>query len=224
MEQSSRILPRERLLKFGEKNLSNEELIAIILRTGSKDKNVLKLSTELLRKFNGSLIGIEKATVEELKRFDGIGTVKAVTLKALFELAKRFYGEILQAERDKIKSAEDVSKICYDMVFEIQERVRTICLDTKLKIISSKDVTIGTISSALIHPREVFREAVKEGASGVIVVHNHPSGDPTPSEDDKAVTLKLHEASKILEIKLIDHVIVAARGYYSFRENGLLGQ
>ncbi|MDI3473033.1 MAG: repair protein RadC [Thermotogaceae bacterium] len=209
-------------MKFGEKNLSNEELIAIILRTGSKDKDVLNLSIELLRKFDNSLTKISRASIEELKDIYGIGLVKAITLKALFELAKRFYGEILQTEQEKIKSAEDVSKVCYDMVFEVQEKVRIICLDTKLKIISSKDVTLGTVSSSLIHPREIFREAIKDGASGIIIVHNHPSGDPAPSEDDKNVTLKLLKASELLDIKLIDHVIVSSKGYYSFREEGFL--
>jgi DNA repair protein RadC len=108
------------------------------------------------------------------------------------------------------------------MVFEVQEKVRIICLDTKLKIISSKDVTLGTVSSSLIHPREIFREAIKDGASGIIIVHNHPSGDPAPSEDDKNVTLKLLKASELLDIKLIDHVIVSSKGYYSFREEGFL--
>jgi len=202
--------------------LSNDELIAIILRTGGKDKSVLKLSCELLQEFDDSLLKISKASLEELKKLQGIGDVKAITLKALFELAKRFYGEVSQVDHYKIRNAEDVNKMCYDMIFEHQERVRTICLDTKLKVVGCKDITIGTVSSSLIHPREVFREAIKEGASGIIIVHNHPSGDPSPSENDKNITLKLYEASKILEVKLIDHVIVASKGYYSFKENGFL--
>lgn len=211
------------MLKFGEKNLSNDELIAIILRTGGRGKNVLELSNELLQRFDNSLIKISKASLKELKELSGMGDVKAIALKALFELAKRFYGEVSQIDDHKIRSAEEVSKMCYDMIFEHQEKVRTICLNTKLKVISYKDITIGTVSSSLIHPREVFREAIKNGASGIIVVHNHPSGDPSPSEDDKSVTLKLYEASKILELKLIDHVIVASKGYYSFKESGFLG-
>jgi len=213
------LLPRERLIKAGPEALSNEELIAILLRTGKRGKHVLELSQELFGKFDNSLVKLTNASVEEIAAVDGVGIVKAVTLKAALELGKRLHKELEQVP-EKLDSSSKVYRYCQDMIYLEKEVVKVICLDGKLNVVSESVITIGTSDRSLVHPRDVFRIAIRSNASGVIVVHNHPTGDPTPSKEDRAVTKNLKRAGEILGIKLVDHVIISKRGYFSFREEG----
>ena len=213
-------LPRERMMKHGERSLSNAELLAIILRTGSKGKDVLKLSMEILDEFDDSLVKLSRASLGELSRLKGMGKVKAVTLKAVFELARRYYDELLRKDVVKIKNTEDVLNLCGDMMEFEREVLRIISLTSNLRILAMDDLTVGTPSSTLADPKDILRMVIKNGAEGFVMVHNHPSGDPHPSRFDVKVSKKLGEASKILGVHFLDHVIISRNGYYSFRENG----
>ncbi|PLV55787.1 DNA repair protein RadC [Thermotoga sp. SG1] len=213
------MLPRERLIKAGPDALSNEELLAVLLRTGKKGKHVLELSKELFRRFDNSLVKLMNASVEEIAAIEGVGIVKAVTLKAALELGKRLHRE-LERVPEKLDSAGKVYRYCQDMIYLEKEVVKVVCLDRRLNVLSESVITVGTSDRSLVHPRDVFRVAIRSNASGVIVVHNHPSGDPTPSKEDRAITKNLKRVGEILGIELVDHVIISKRGYYSFREEG----
>ncbi len=208
--------PRERALKRGIETLSDAELVSILLRTGTKGKNFLEVAEELLNKFDNSFVKMRNASFEEF--FDsslGIGEAKSLAIKAALEIGNRMWKESLK-EKKFLKSAEEVYDFCKDMVLATVESVRVIALDSQLGIIAVKDLTVGIANASLIHPREIFGMAIRYPSSGVIVVHNHPSGNPTPSKEDEEVTYKIKEAGEILGIKLIDHVIVASHGFYSF--------
>ncbi|QTA38841.1 DNA repair protein RadC [Thermosipho ferrireducens] len=211
--------PREKLLNHGAERLTNEELIAIVLRTGSSGQNVVRTATLLLEKYEGSLKKLADASLEELTEIRGLGVVKAITIKAVMEIAKRVVRE--NYEGRVLNKPEKVYEYCLDMTFLKQETVRVILLDSKLKAFSYRDVTLGTVTSSLVHPREIFREAIRSGAVSIIMVHNHPSGEVSPSSEDIKATQKIKEAGKIIDIELVDHIIVG-NGYYSFKQKGLL--
>ncbi|WP_448376953.1 RadC family protein [Fervidobacterium sp.] len=200
--------PRERLLNEGAQVLSTEELIAILLRTGTKDKDVISVAKELFEKHDRSLYKMSKATIEDLRRFKGLGDVKAVTLLASLEIAKRLVREEIKQTSTTFNSPEQVFQYCIDMQSFPQEVVRVLFLDSKLKLIGSSDISKGTLTTSIANPRDVFREALIRNAHGIIIVHNHPSGDPTPSEDDVEITKRLIEAGKILNVKVLDHVVI----------------
>lgn len=208
--------PRERAIKRGIETLSDAELLSIILRTGTKGKNFLVVAEELLEKFNNSFVKMKNASLEEF--FDaslGIGKAKSLAIKAALEIGNRMWRESLK-EKKFLKSAEDVYEFCKDMTLANVEYVRVIALDSQLGVIAFKDLTVGTANASLIHPRETFRMAIGYPSSGIIMVHNHPSGNPTPSKEDEEITYKMKSAGEILGIKLIDHVIVGTQGFYSF--------
>ncbi|GAQ95787.1 DNA repair protein RadC [Thermodesulfovibrio aggregans] len=212
--------PRERLIKYGAEALSDAQLLAIVLRTGSNGKSVMDTAIELLQNFGG-LRGLEEASIAELKKFKGLGTAKIAQIRASFELGKRALSQ--KANQQVFSSASTV----YDCFFPKLEGLKkevfiTLLLDTKLKLIKEVKVSEGTLNQSLIHPREVFKEAVKESAYAVILVHNHPSGDPSPSEQDIEITKKLKKASEILEIPILDHVIIGRERYFSMKEKGIL--
>lgn len=208
--------PRERLEKQGVNVLSDAELLAIILQKGTYAENVIDMSNRLINKF-----GIEKlakCSLEELKTINGIGTAKACQIIALFELNKRC--SLSKNNGRIIKSAKDVYDYCHPKLSGLDKEHFTILhLDTKNKVIKDEVISIGTLNGTLVHPREVFKSAIKESANAVILVHNHPSGDSTPSEEDKEITKLLMEAGELLDIKVLDHVIVG-EGYWSWNENG----
>ncbi|MGQ9856109.1 MAG: RadC family protein [Fervidobacterium sp.] len=206
--------PREKLLNEGAQNLSTEELIAILLRTGTKDKDVIALSREIFDRYDRSLYKLSKATINELKKIKGLGDVKIVTLVAALEISKRLVKEEYKEEFISLKSPEDVYRYCIDMQAFEQEVVRVLFVDSKLRLIGSKDISKGTINTSIAHPRDIFREALTKNAPGIIVAHNHPSGDPTPSMDDIEITKKLIEAGKIIGITVHDHVVIGS-GYIS---------
>lgn len=209
-------LPRERLIKYGSKALSNEELLSIILRTGTRSKSVKELSIELLKKYNlKDLCNISYNSLEKIK---GIGSVKAITLLAAIELGKR----VLIDGRDisSIKCSADVyNYVRYEMEDNLQEKFMIVCLDTRKKIILSKVLFIGTVDSSNIYARDIFREGVKCNASSIILIHNHPAGSVKPSKEDVYLTNNLIRIGKIIGIRIIDHLIIGNNSYYSFLED-----
>jgi DNA repair protein RadC len=213
-------LPRERLRTHGAAALKNEELVAIILRTGRRGENVLHLAERLLHE-SGGLGGLASKPYSELKQIKGIGTVKAVELNAVFELGRRM---MLAApdERPIVKSPEDTANLFADMRASEQEMMRTVLLDTKNRVLATPTVYRGSLHTTVIRVTELFREAVRQNCAALILAHNHPSGDPTPSPEDVAVTREIVQAGKILDIDVLDHVVIGAGNrYYSLKEHGL---
>lgn len=209
------------MMKVGSEGLSEEELIAILLRTGTMGKDVCQLAEELYDKFDRSLRTLSNAELEEIASVNGIGIAKATSLKAALELGKRLYQE-LSDTRITLDKPESVFEYCHDMRLFEKEILRVIIVDSKLFVVFHKDITQGTNNQTLFHPTEIFRIAVRSNATALILVHNHPSGDPTPSEEDKRATELIANAGDILGIRLIDHLIVGRERYYSFRAHGLL--
>jgi len=189
--------PREKMLRYGAEYLSNSELLALILRTGTKEDSVLNLCDRLLSHCGG-INGISSPSINDLKQVKGIGEVKATQVLALAELATRF---------NSFKSGE--------------EHI-VIMLNTKNIIISVKDISIGNLNSSIVHPREVFIEAIKLSSASVILCHNHPSGDPTPSKEDILITKRLKECGTLLGIEVLDHIIIGNEAYISLKEKGII--
>lgn len=213
--------PRERLIKYGESVLSNAELLAIILRTGNKNESAIDLSRRILSQ-NGGLSYLAKASAYELSEINGIGIAKACQIKSCIEIGKRL---LTSKEKDnvKISSPDDIAYLVMeDMRYLSKEHFRAIFLNTKNIVISIKDISIGSLNSSIVHPREVFIEAIKMSAASLIVCHNHPSGDPSPSEEDIKVTKRLKEAGNILGIDLLDHLIIGDGRYISLREKNII--
>jgi len=210
--------PRERLIEHGPKTLSNAELLAIILRQGSKKENVVELSTRLLRKYN--LKSLSRLKITTLKKILGIGEAKACQIVACFELSRRL-ARFNKEKRIQINSAKDIAKLFIPEMSTLkQEHFVGIYLDSRKRIIKEETIFIGSLNTSVIHPREIFQVALSEGAAAIIVLHNHPSGDPEPSDEDIEITKQLHAAGKILGIELLDHVIIGDKKYYSLREKG----
>lgn len=211
--------PREKLQKYGAGKLSNSELLAILLRTGTKGKNAVEIAKQLLQKFGSAKIA--DASVQELAAGVGLGRVKAGEIVACFELGRR----ILQERKHYLHmSAEDVRDRLQDIRDHKKEHFVIFFLDTRNQEIRRETISVGTLNANLVHPREVFEHAILYNAAHVIVSHNHPSGNPEPSEEDKKVTQRLVEAGKILGIALLDHIIVAQSGYYSFKAHHLIAE
>ncbi|GGI10486.1 RadC family protein [Gottfriedia solisilvae] len=211
--------PRERLIKEGPSSLSTQELLAIVLRTGTKNESVLQISNQLLHKFDG-LRFLMNASIEEISNINGIGEAKATQLLAAFELGKRI-NRLQFEERFVIKSPDDCAKFMMDeMRFLEQEHFICLYLNTKNQIIARETIFKGSLNASIVHPREVFKEAFRRSASSIICLHNHPSGDPTPSREDIEVTKRLVECGKIIGIELLDHIIIGEHKYVSLKEKG----
>lgn len=214
--------PKEKLLRYGAESLSNPELLAIILRTGTKGENVLSLSQRIISEFNG-LNGILNASIKEMTEIKGVKESKASQMIAIAELFKRFNTYKSFNEFKRVTSPNDVASMLYgEMGTFNQEVLKLIILNTKNEIIKIKDVFKGSLNSSLIHPREIFNEAIRNSAASIIICHNHPSGDPTPSDEDIKVTIRLKECGEIIGIKLIDHIIIGRNIYVSLKEKGIL--
>lgn len=219
--------PREKLLQQGRSALSDEELIAIFLRTGLKGCNVLELAAKLKRAA-GSLTALGRMEAREITQCcKGIGAAKAATLAAVFELGHRAVKE--EVRRDDMGDPETVYRFLVgELRFEQQENFIVLLLDTRRRLIKRCNISKGTVNRTLVHPRDVFREAILCGASSIIVVHNHPSGDVSPSKQDRELTLSLAASGETLHLPLLDHVIIGAPTpqnplpYYSFRQQGFL--
>jgi DNA repair protein RadC len=213
--------PRERLQKLGPDALSSQELLALVIGRGIPKKSVITIAQELMARF-GNVKAISQATLEELSQIKGIGPAKAAQIKACFELAKR---ENLEADEESfdIKNPEAVFKLMSSSIKDkAKEHFKLILLNSRNKKIGLSTISIGTLTTSLVHPREVFKDAITHSAASVILAHNHPSGDPEPSEDDLKITRKLVESGKILGVEVIDHIIIGKTNFYSFREKGLI--
>ncbi len=212
--------PRERLINYGAEALSNAELLAILLRIGGKGENVLSLSTRVLVEKDG-LLGLAKASINDLSEIKGIGLAKCCQLKAALELGRRLL--ITSPEgRPRVNSPQDVANLLMLEMGQLeQEHLRVLLLDTKNHITASPTVYIGNVNTAVIRVSEVFREAVRENSTAMIIVHNHPTGDPTPSPEDVQVTKRFIEAGQMLDIEVLDHIIIGQQCYLSLKEKGL---
>ena len=212
--------PRERLARAGEGALSTAELLAIILRTGVGGENVLALATRLLSRYGG-LPGLARASFVELQAEKGLGKAKTAQLKAALELGRRI---LLAAPEDRsaVRSPADVAQLLMaEMAHLGQEHFRVLYLDTRNRLLGSETVYVGSLNASHIRVSEVFRDAVKRNCAAIIVVHNHPSGDPTPSPEDVEVTSRLVAAGNLLDIEVLDHLIVGQQRFVSLRERGL---
>ena len=211
--------PRERLRMRGPEALTNAELIAILLRTGISGENVVTLAQRILSRFEG-LRGLSKASFGELTKQHAMGEAKTSQLLAAMELGKRMLHE--QPGRRIVRAAEDVFQMLFaDMALLEQEELRVLLLSTRNEVIAMRDVYRGNVSSAVVRIGEVFRDAVREGCPSIIAVHNHPSGDPSPSAEDAALTKQLVEAGRLLGIEVLDHVVIARSGFVSLKERKL---
>jgi len=217
--------PRERLVLEGADALSNAELIAILLRTGLKGYSAIHIAQQLLAKF-GTLDGLARAPLEELRQVKGVGRDKAVTLKAAFTLARKMAAE-MRAETPLLDTPERIADLLREESRpQDVEQFRVVLLNTRRRLIGLETISQGTLDTLLVHPREVFKRAIAANASAVVLVHNHPSGDPTPSEADIKVTRDLIRAGQLLKIEVLDHVIIGRRtverqkDYVSLRELG----
>lgn len=211
--------PRERLKRLGADALRSDELLAVLLGSGSKKDPVLELSKALIREF-GSLKGVAAATLEELQAISGIGFAKALKIKAAFELSSR-----CDCKDDKdyltIRTPERVYNAVRPFIKnEKRELFLTVLLDVRCMLIEVEVISIGILTTTLVHPREVFFPAIRKKAHAIIAVHNHPSGNLVPSKDDISLTEHLHQASQLMGIPLIDHLIVSSESYYSFKQSG----
>ena len=214
--------PKEKLLTYGAETLSNSELLSIIIGTGIKGKSAVELSSRILRKFN-DLDGILDAEYNDIISIDGIKSGKASQIMALSELFKRF--RTLKAGRKDIKvtSPKDLADLLMgEMSYLNQEVLKVVTLSTKNIIIEAIDVFKGSLNNSIVHPREIFKRAISNHSASVIICHNHPSGDPTPSREDINITLRIKECGKIIGIPLIDHIIIGNNKFVSLKEKGLI--
>lgn len=209
--------PRERLINYGPESLSNAQLLAIILRTGSGKKGVLDLSIGLLERFE-TLRDIDSASISDLLSIDGLGIAKIAQIKAAFELGKRLMAESFE-NMPVFSSAQAVFSYLAPKIKNLKKEVfLCLLLDSKNRLMKEVRVSEGTLNRSLIHPREAFREAVREAAQSVIFVHNHPSGDPSPSKDDITVTERLRNAGEIIGIDVLDHIIIGDGRFVSLKD------
>jgi DNA repair protein RadC len=213
--------PRERLVQSGAASLSNQELLAILLRTGTKSESVLQLSNRLLTSFDGLNL-LKDASLEEITKTKGIGLAKAVQIMAAVELGRRI-GNLAFDDRYSIRSPEDgANYVMNDMRFLAQEHFVCLYLNTKNQVLHKKTIFIGSLNASIVHPREVFKEAFRRSAASIICIHNHPSGDPTPSREDIEVTKRLVECGRIIGIDILDHLIIGEKKFISLKEKGYL--
>ncbi|VEU80747.1 RadC family protein [Haploplasma axanthum] len=208
--------PRERLIKKGVSSLSNAELLAILLRSGSRDKSVISLSKDVLYQLN-LIQDLKKLTITELMNVKGIKEAKATTIIAAIELGRRL-NDVVRSETEDIRSAHDIYYSMIDLKDREQENFYCILLNSKMQIITKELIYIGTVNQISIHPREVFKSAIKNNAVTIILVHNHPSGDPSPSKADIEATKILNKAAEVINIDILDHVIIGNNRFYSFTE------
>ena len=213
--------PRERLLKLGADNLSNAQLLAIILRTGGGGKSAIDLAMEMLDSFK-NLKNIDSASIKEFAALKGIGSAKAAQIKAAFELGRRLFREP-EEKGPVFSSSQNVFSYYHPLVKDLKKEVLFCAmLDAKNRIFKDCRISEGTLTNSLIHPREAFRNAIRESAASVIFVHNHPSGDPSPSREDISITERLVHTGEIVGIKVLDHIIIGHGKHISLMDNGYI--
>jgi len=220
--------PQERLERLGPNYLSDTELLAMILRSGTPDRDVISLASEIIREA-GTLAGCLSYTTRDFQRFRGIGRIKALQLITVMEMARRILA-VGGVEKPLLDDPAKVAQFMHTRAAGLSvEKFWVLSLNTKNRLLRVSEVTSGTATSSLVHPREVFREAIQHGATGIICVHNHPSGDPAPSSADLRVTRVLRDAARVIQIELLDHLILGlprhdprGTGFYSFAEMGMI--
>lgn len=212
--------PRERLLQVGERALNTSELLAIGLRTGIGGENVIRLAERLLSQFGG-LPGLARASIAELTSVKGIGPAKAVEIKAALELGRRLLASTPE-ERPKVTQPADAANLLMsEMMFLEQEELRVVLLDTRNRVLATPTIYRGSLNTSVIRIGELFRAAIRDNAAAVIVAHNHPSGDPSPSPEDINVTRQLVKAGNLLDIDVLDHIVIGHQKFVSLKERGL---
>ena len=211
--------PRERLIAKGAENLKDSELLAILLRTGKAGKNVIEIASQILSKYSKKRL--LQMTYQDLVKIGGIDSAKATTLLAAFELAKRAL-EVNDTNLPTVSTPKDVVAQLTDLRHNKKEHFIALYLNARNQLVHKETISMGTLNANLVHPREVFEPALKHSAANIMVAHNHPSGDPKPSEDDLEITKRLAEAGKMMGVEIMDHVIIATNGYFSFKEEKLL--
>ncbi len=213
-------MPREKLIKNGPKTLTNSELLAIILRTGNKKENVLELSNKFFKEYN--LKSFSRLKIPTLKKQLGIGDAKACQILACFELGKRL-SSFKEDKKPQIKNPKDVVKLFMPEMNSLEkEHFKGIYLDSRKRIIKQETIFIGSLNDSVIHPREIFKIALDENAAAIILIHNHPSGDPSPSGSDVEITKELIEAGKLLGIEVLDHIIIGGNKFISLKNKELI--
>lgn len=213
--------PQDKLFRYGAGSLSNSELIAVIIRTGCKNENAVMLAQRILNEDGLGLRNVAEGTLEKFLTYRGVSLVKAAQLMAVAELSKRI--STLKMEKIKISSPGDAAVVMMEeMRYYKKEYFKIILLDTKNNIKKISQISIGSLNSSIVHPREVFSEAVACSCSSIILVHNHPSGETEPSHEDIVLTNRLDECGKLLGIKVLDHIIIGDGVFYSFKEEGLI--
>ena len=214
--------PREKLCKYGPEKLSNEELLAIIIRTGSRTESALDVSKKILTRDNRGLTYLRDVTIQELMEVRGIGECKAAQILSAIELGKRLSYQ-LASEKFVANNPVSIADIFMDdMRYLKKEHFKILLLDIKNQIISTEQISVGTLNASIVHPRDVFNIAIKRNASSIILVHNHPSGDPTPSKEDLNITKRLVETGRITGIDVLDHIIIGDNKFLSFRHENLM--
>jgi len=214
--------PYEKCKKYGPVSLSDAELLSVIIRSGTKGRKALDLADDILSNMEGNLLNLYALSAAEMAKIPGIGEIKAIQLKCLTEISER-----LSAYKYKraisLDSAASIANYFMERMRHLQKEVLEIVLfDTKFNILAERTITIGTVNASLISPREIFIEALKEKAVFIVLLHNHPSGDPTPSIEDREITERINLCGKLMEIHLADHIIIGDNTYFSFKEEGLI--
>jgi len=213
--------PRERLMTVGAEALSHAELLAILLRTGTKSESAVLLASRILKE-SGSLLGLVDMSIEELTAIRGVGPVKAVQLRAGIELGRRL-AKSRHGDMPAIRKPADAAELMMEELrYFKKEHFVCLFLNTKNQVIARETLSVGTLNASLVHPREVFRAAIKCSSASIICVHNHPSGDPTPSPEDIAMTKRLQEAGELVGIDVLDHLVIGDNRFISLKEQGLM--
>jgi DNA repair protein RadC len=214
--------PREKLIRYGVHTLSNSELLAILIRIGYKERSALELANVLLSHDDSGIRFLVNCTVQELSKIKGIGKTKACQIIAAVELGNRLSRSLLEMKKT-IKSPRDVTDmVINDMRFLEKEHFKVMFLNTKNEIIAYETISIGSLNASIVHPREVFNRAIKKSSASIILLHNHPSGNPEPSKEDINITKRLIKAGEIIGIEVLDHIIIGDGNYFSLKENSLI--
>ena len=212
--------PRERLARHGASVLSNAELLAILLRTGTREESAISLAHRILVQEQG-LRYLADSNVEQLSSINGIGKAKAAQIKAAIELGKRLAAFEPGADKP-LKCPQDVAGLLMEeMRYLKKEHMKLVLLNVKCNLISVEEISVGSLNASIVHPREVFNPAIRKSSASIIMVHNHPSGDPSPSSEDISITARIAEAGKLIGIELVDHIIIGDGKYISMKEKGL---
>lgn len=214
--------PKERLVRFGPEVLANHELLAVILQKKSNRESMIQLSSKLLMEFDG-LDGVFSATFEEIKSIEGVKDTRATQILAIAELVTRLNTLRASKKEVKITCPSDLANVVMNEMNSLkQEVLKVVFLNTKNVIIGSKDVFKGSLNNSIVHPREIFKPAINKSSASIIICHNHPSGDPTPSQEDINITLRIKECGNILGIKLLDHIVIGNNKFISLKDKRLM--